>query len=146
MVKITIPLSGDNLAGADTESVSAVPQENGTYQVKNVPFYAKGMSCEDIVEAEPQEGRLMFKEVLRHNGHSTYRIYAPSGRTTPEIEALLDKLRQMHCGIEPATNKLVAVDVLPEADIYKVYEALADAERKGQIDFQEGHCGHSLKV
>jgi hypothetical protein len=145
MVKITIPLAADNLAGAATESVWAEPQDDGTYKIKNVPFYAKGVSCEDIVEAEPEEGALMFKTVVRHNGHSTYRIYASSGRTTPDVESLVGRLQQMHCDIEPATDKLVGVDVLPEADIYKVYEALADAERSGKIDFQEGHCGHPLK-
>ena len=145
MVKITIPLPKDNLAAAATESVYAEPQGDGSYRVKSVPFYAKGVSCEDVVEADPQEGTLVFKRVARHNGHSTYRIYAPSGRTAPEVESLVGRLQQMHCDIEPATDKLVGVDVLPEADIRKVYETLADAERNGMIDFQEGHCGHPLK-
>src|SRR5262245_54317141 len=107
MVKITIPLPPDNLAGAATESVCAEPQSNGTYKIKNVPFYAKGVNCEDIVEAEPQEGILMFKTVVRHNGHSTYRIYAPCGRNDPDIKALLITLQDMACDIEPATDKLV---------------------------------------
>ena len=145
LVKITIPLPPDNLAGAATESVWAEPLDDGTYKVKNVPFYAKGLSCEDIVEAEPQEGTLVFKRVVRHNGHSTYRIYAASGRTTPDAESVVEKLQEMHCDIEPATDNLVGVDVLPEADIYKVYGTLADAERSGKIDFQEGHCGHPLR-
>ncbi len=146
MVKITIPLPTDNLAGAATESVWAEPQGNGTYKIKNVPFYAKGVSCEDIVEAEPEEGALVFKKVVRHSGHSTYRIYANGGRTAPDVVSLVGKLQQMHCDIEPATDTLVGVDVLPEADIYKVYETLADAERNGKIDFQEGHCGHPLRA
>jgi len=146
MVKITIPLPADNLAGAATESVWAEPQGDGTFKIKNVPFYAKGISCEDIVEAEPEEGALMFKRVVRHKGHSTYRIYAPSGRTTPDVESLVGKLQQMHCDIEPATDKLVGVDVLPEADIYAVYKALDDAERAGILEFQEGHCGHPLRA
>jgi len=49
MVKITVPLPEGNLAGAATESVWAEPQGDGTYKVRNVPFYAKGISCEDIV-------------------------------------------------------------------------------------------------
>lgn len=146
MVKITIPLPADNLAGATTESVWAEAEGDGKYRIKNVPFYAKGVSCEDIVEAKPEEGTLVFNRVVQHNGHSTYRIFAPSGRTTPEVVSLVGKLQQMHCDIEPATDKLVGVDVLPQADIYKVYETLADAERNGKIDFQEGHCGHPLKT
>ena len=125
--KITIPLPQDNLAGATTESVWAEAQG------------------EDVVQADAQEGALVFKRVVRRNGHSTYRIYAASGRTAPEVVSLVGRLQQMHCDIEPATDTLVGVDVLPQADIHKVYDTLADAERKGKIDFQEGHCGHLLR-
>jgi hypothetical protein len=146
MVKIKIPLAEGNLAGADTESVWAEPLKEATYTVKNVPFYAKGISCEDVVRAEPEDGTLLFKGVVRHSGHSTYRIYANQGRTTPQVAALLGALRNLHCDIEPATDKLVGVDVLPEADIYKVYETMVEAQRAGLIDFDEGHCGHPLRT
>ena len=144
MVKIRIPLAPDNLAHAEAEWVWAEPQDDGKYVVKNVPFYAKGLSCEDSVEAEEAGGTLVFRRVDRHNGHSTYRIYASAGRSAPDVAALLERLRQMHCDIEPATDKLVAVDVQPEADIYRVYDILMEAERAGLIDFQEGYCGHPL--
>lgn len=146
MVKITIPLPEDNLAGAATESVWAEPQADGTYRVRNVPFYAKGISYDDIVEATPKEGVLAFERVVHHSGHSTYRIYASGGRTAPDVVALVETLKKMHCDIEPATDKLVGVDVLPEADIYRVYATLEEAERAGKIDFQEGHCGHPLRA
>src|SRR5205809_1639788 len=109
LVKITIPLPKDNLAGADTESVWAEPQGDGTYKIKNVPFYAKGISCEDVVEAEPQDETLVFKRIVRHSGHSTYQIYASGGRTAPDVLALIGTLQKMHCDIEPATDKLVGV-------------------------------------
>jgi len=146
MVKITIPLPGDNLAGATSESLWAEPQNSGKYVLKNVPFYAKGLSCDDLVEAEQSDGNLLFKRVVQHNGHSTYRVYARQGRTAPEVSELLEKLREMHCDVEPATDKLVGIDVLPNADVYKVYAALSEAEQAGTIDFQEGHCGHPLKT
>lgn len=44
-----------------------------------------------------------------------------------------------------ANNKIVAVDVLPEADLYAVYAALDQAEEQGIIEFEEGHCGHPLR-
>src|ERR1700731_3165741 len=144
MVKVTIPLQEDNLAGAASESVWAEPQGNGTYTVKNVPFYAKGISFDDLVKAERENDVLMFKDVIRHSGHSTYRVFAKDGRTDPDAVALLETLKKMHCNIEPATDKLVGVDVLPEADISKVYATLQEAERSRKIDFQEGHCGHAL--
>lgn len=146
MVKITIPLSGDNLAGATSESLWAEPQNRGEYVLKNVPFYAKGLSCDDLIEAEQSDGNLLFKRVVQHNGHSTYRVYARQGRTAPEVSELLEKLRGMHCDVEPATDKLVGIDVLPDADVYKVYAALSEAEQAGTIDFQEGHLGHARRT
>jgi hypothetical protein len=146
MVKVTIPLPADNLAGAASESVWTQPQGDGIYRIKNVPFYAKGISFDDLVKAEEQEDVLMFKGVVRPSGHSTYRIFASGGRTAPEVMALVETLKAMHCNIETATDNLVGVDVLPEADIYKVYATLEEAERAGKIDFQEGHCGHVLRA
>jgi uncharacterized protein DUF4265 len=146
MVKVTIPLTEDNLAGAASESVWAEPQGNGTYKIKNVPFYAKGISFDDLVKAEPKNDVLMFTNVIGHSGHSTYRVFADNGRTNPDVVALLERLKKMHCNIEPATDKLVGVDVLPEADIYKVYATLEEGERSGKIDFQEGHCAHELRT
>jgi hypothetical protein len=145
MVKIKIPLPEDNLAGAEAEWVWAKPHGNDTYAINNVPFYARGISCDDIVKAQVQDGALVFQGIVRHSGHSTYRIYASAGHTAPNVAALVGTLEKMHCDIELATDKLVAVDVLPEADVYKVYEALKEAKRGGTIDFEEGHCGHPLR-
>jgi hypothetical protein len=145
MVKITIPLPKDNLARADTESVWAQPRSDGTYVVSNIPFYARGISRGDVVAAEPEDGILKFRRVIQHGGHSTYRIYANQGRAAPAVATLLQALTKLHCEIEPATGELIAVDVLPEADIYEVYSTLEEAERSGAVDFQEGHCGHPLR-
>jgi hypothetical protein len=52
----------------------------------------------------------------------------------------------LRCDVEIATDKIIAVDVLPEADVYAVYAALGQAEKEGVIDFEEGHCGHALRT
>src|SRR2546423_10095822 len=105
LVKITIPLPKDNLAGADTESVWAEPQGDGTYKIKNVPFYAKGISCEDVVEAEPQGETLVFKRIVRHSGHSTYQIYASGGGKAPDVFGFIGKHQKKHCVIWSGTKK-----------------------------------------
>ena len=38
LVKITIPLPENNLAGADTESLWAEPVGGNAFKIKNVPF------------------------------------------------------------------------------------------------------------
>jgi Domain of unknown function (DUF4265) len=145
LVKITMPVPKENLLQADTESIWAEPQPDGTYRIDSVPFLAKGISSSDIVEADSLDGTLVYRKVLRHSGHSTYRIYAQGGWNSPDVLPLIEALEKMDCDIEPATEKLVAVDVPPEANVYEVYAALNEAERSGKIDFEEGHCGHPLR-
>lgn len=146
MVKIKIPLPADTTFGGESESVWAEEVEPGLFRIKNVPFFAKGLSFDDLVLAEEQNGELTFKDVARHSGHSTYRIFASQGRHRPEVVALLERLGEMHCTYEPATGKLVGIDVQPEADIYQVYATLEEAEKNGVADFDEGHCGHTLRA
>ncbi len=58
---------------------------------------------------------------------------------------MLQSLGRAHCGLEPAADKIVGVDVLPDADIHEVYAILEQAERAGIIEFEGGHCGHPLE-
>jgi hypothetical protein len=60
------------------------------------------------------------------------------------VATVLETLEKMHCDLEPATDKIVGIDVLPEADIHEVYRVLEEAERTGVLEFEEGHCGHPL--
>lgn len=144
MKKIRILLPEDAWHGVEAEWAWAEPIADGIYALRNVPFYAMGLSYDDRVKVNEVEGTLTLQGVVSRGGHSTYRIFAQRGHDNPRIQALFKKLNGLHCDIEGATEKLVAVDVLPEADIKKVYDALAEAERAGIIDFQEGHCGHPL--
>jgi hypothetical protein len=145
MTKIKIPLPPDDASGGDSESVWADPGQNETFVLKNIPIFAKGLSYGDTVRARTRDGILVFEEVVRRGGHSTYRVYAKSDRKSPAVLDVLRSLEKMHCDIEPATDKIVGVDVPPEADIYAVYRVLDEAEQAGILEFQEGHCGHSLK-
>jgi hypothetical protein len=145
LVKIKIPLPPNDPSGGEAEWVWAEAQGDGTFVLKNVPTFAFGLSYGDAVKARTENGALVFQEVARRGGHSTYRIYAKTDRKSPEVMNVLKTLEEMHADLELATDKIVGVDVLPEADIYEVYRVLEDAEHSGILQFEEGHCGHPLK-
>lgn len=145
LVKIKIPLPPNDPSGGAAEWVWAKPEGNNTFVLKNVPTFAKGLSYGDVLKARIEGDVRVFENVVRRGGHSTYRVYASSDRRNPEVMRVIQNLEQMHCEIENATEQIVGVDVLPEADIYAVYKALDDAERAGILEFQEGHCGHLLR-
>jgi hypothetical protein len=144
VVKVKVPLPPDTAFGGDSESLWAEVTNDGLYRIRNVPFFAKGLSFGDVVRAKQEKGELIFRNVARRGGHSTYRIFASKGRQQLEVLALLEQLKGMHCTYEAATQNLLGIDVPPEANIREIYSALEEAERKGIIDFQEGHCGHPI--
>jgi hypothetical protein len=144
MRKIRVVLPEDAWHKVEAEWLWGDKIEDSIYALRNVPFYAMGLSYDDHVKVDDVEGTLTMLGVVSRSGHSTYRIFAKRGHENPRVQALLKKLNELHCDIEGATRKLIAVDVLPGADIRKVYGALEEAERAGIIDFQEGHCGHPL--
>lgn len=61
----------------------------------------------------------MFDAVERRGGHSTYRVYAKSDRSDPELVNVLETLKKMNCDLEPATDKIVNVHVLRGAECYR---------------------------
>jgi hypothetical protein len=146
MVKIKIPLPENDPSGGEAEWVWADRAGDDTFVVRNVPTFANGLSCGDTVRAKQEDGVLVFDRVVQRGGHSTYRVYAKSDRKSPEVTAVIQTLEKVHCDVEPATNKIVGIDVLPEADIYEVYRVLEEAEQAGVLEFDEGHCGHPLRA
>ena len=144
MVKIKVPLPANDASGGEAEWMWADANGENRFTLRNIPVFAFGLSYGDTVSATIVDGVPVFANVAQHNGHSTYRIYLKTDRHAPEILALLDRLKALRCDIEVATDKVIAVDVLPDADVYAVYAALQEAEQKGIIEFEEGHCGHPL--
>lgn len=145
MVKIKIPLPKNDPSAGEAEWVWAEPAGDGRFIMRNVPTFVYGLSYGDTVSAKQEDAVLVFDGIVERGGHSTYRAYAKSDRKSSEVMAVLETLKKMHCDIEPATNKIVGLDVLPEADIYEVYRVPEEAERAGVLEFEEGHCGHPLR-
>jgi hypothetical protein len=138
-MKIRVVLPEDAWHKVEAEWLWAERIEDSIYALRNVPFYAMGLSYDDRVKVEDSGGTLTMLGVVSRGGHSTYRIFAKGGHENPHVQALLKKLNELHCDIEVGTKNLIAVDVLPQADIRQVYAVLEEAEHAGIIDFQEGH-------
>src|SRR5260370_12819272 len=79
LVKICIPLKPGGWERLETESVWAEPTDSGLYRIANTPFFAYGLSAEDVVTAQPVNGVLTLTGVSQRGGHSTYRLLLPEG-------------------------------------------------------------------
>jgi hypothetical protein len=142
MVKIKVPLPPNDASGGEAEWLWADADSENQFILRNIPVFAFGLSYGDLVNAPLVDGVPVFSDVAQSNGHSTYRIYSKHDRHAPEVIDLPDCLKATGVGTELATDRIVALDVPPETDVYAVYSALQEAERNGIIEFEEGHCGH----
>ena len=144
LVKVLFQLEPNAWHGSATETLWAERVDPRRLRLRNVPFFAFGVSVEDVVFARVTEGLLEFDGVSIRGGHSTYRII-PKATASPEsLKQRWQELEQLGCTYEQGPGRLRATDVPPKADIYKVYALLEQGEREGIWEFEEGHCGHAL--
>lgn len=143
LVKVTFRLDPGEWHGSATETLWAKKVGPELFRLDNSPFFAFGISYQDVVVARGEEGRLVFVQPFARGGHSTYRILLKDDNRA-SFESLWAPLRTAGCTYEEGPAPLVAVDVPPEADIHEVYRLLQAGEDAGMWSFEEGHCGHAV--
>jgi hypothetical protein len=147
LVKVAIDLGEGQWHGHVAETMWAAPVADHRYRLDNVPFYALGLSYGDVVVAAPDDdGQLRVRGVLERGGHSTYRVFVTKTVDDPGFSRFWSRLEKLGCSYERATERLLAIDVPRETDIYRTYAVLEEGKKKGVWDFEEGHCGHPLKA
>jgi len=131
----------DSFPSVDWEDVWAVDLGDGKYEVANVPFYAQGIGSGDIVSATSYECRLVFKDLIAENGHSTIHVIVYDEALTPNLRSLLAELS---CSTELSNlNTYFFIDVPPNVD-YEAVRALLDRyASEDRLDYQESALRHS---
>lgn len=145
--KVLIELDPAAWHGCATERVWAEKVGRDRYRVLNIPIFADGSSFLDVVVARPNaDGALVLSAVSLRGGHSTYRVFPKVPLERDEFRNSWAALERLGCRYEEGLRgKLLAVDVPSAADIYEVYGLLQKGEDAGVWEFEEGHCGHSLR-
>ena len=126
-----------------TERLWAQPVGNDRYRLRNVPFFAYGVSNEDIVFGENADGQLTFSGVSIRGGHSTYRIRMLPSHGEVDFQQYWKPLDALGCTYERGDG-VIAVDIPPLTDIYAAYRLLEAGVSSAVWDFEEGDCGHPL--
>ena len=132
-VKILFEIEGEN-GSIETESLWAIPVEAG-YKIDNIPFYARDVALDDVVQAEPDDdGMLRYTGLVEASGHSTVRLWFSD---TKQVASVREVLRQMGCVSEVDLARLVAVDVPERIPYAKVRAYLDIQENAGILDYEE---------
>lgn len=143
MVKVIFLLQRDaeGYPPAEAEGLWATPLGHGRFKLDNIPFYAKGISTEDIVEAREKGGDFYFERLVTSSGHSTIRVIARDKSYIPEMRK---QLEQLGCSSEVShLSILIAIDVPPEASWNRIAAFLNDIERRSLIEYEEGALRHT---
>lgn len=143
-VKVTFQLEQSDWHQHATETMWAEPLGEDRFRLKNVPFYAYGISYDDVIVARKSGQETLSERVIERSGHSTYRIFVTDEETLQKFPVYWASLEKLACTQERATERLFSVDVPPDANIYEVYAALERGEAASVWDFEEGHMGHAL--
>jgi hypothetical protein len=151
LVKVFFTVAPHDYNGQDTETLwASVVTDMGlpdAYQLENSPFFYRGVSYQDIVEAkEVDSDGLSFVRILKKGGHSTYQLLVP--KHAPRFAEFWQMLEDLGCTYEygdEGDEFIYSVDVPPETNISRVYAVLERGLRDKVWVFQEAHVGHDLK-
>jgi len=133
----------DDYPPADWEWLWANRVSDSTFQIDNVPFFAKQISWGDIVSAQQTGTGLIFQKLIQPSGHSTVRVIVfREGRNDEQLGAAVESIRQtlraMGCSTELShIPNLVAVDIPPNVDYEQVSAFLSQKERDGLLEYEE---------
>lgn len=125
----------DGYPPEEWEGLWAIPLGKGLFKIDNIPFYAKNLSCDDIVEAKKDGDAYFFERVVRPSENSTIRVVLYD---LAEEGGVRNELSNLGCSIEgTGTPGLIAVNI-PKKNIDRVVGFLKDAFAEQKLDFEEG--------
>jgi len=133
LVRIRVPLEPPAGRGPADDWLWAEPLGSGRFRIESCPFFAHGISRNDVVHASPlggeEEPRL--EDVIEKGGHRTLRFALDPAVELggAAVQGLLERLLELGCTHETLRPKLVALDIPPEVDVAVVaqlLQALAD--------------------
>ncbi len=111
---------------AEVETLWATHLGDDKYKLENSPFYAYGVSWEDVVSApfSSEEGHPTFERIVSKSGNRTVRvIFETPFQTGNESDQLLQGLVALGCSYEGANPNYVSVNIPPgiELDVVRNY-------------------------
>ena len=121
----------DDDGTANVETLWATRLGGDAYKLDNSPFYAYGVSWEDVVSApfSADEGFPTFERVVSKSGNKTVRVIfdlaIEEGNASARVAAGLVALG---CSYEGANRKYLSVNVPPEIDLEAVRAYLIEQE------------------
>jgi uncharacterized protein DUF4265 len=122
--RVKIRFRGPN--ADDIETLWATPVDTNHYQLDNSPFFAYGVSWQDVVEAAPSEDRFLeYIRCVKKSGNRTVRIIFEDYRSDEQpAKEVLRGLQNLGCSYEGMQPRMISVNVPPKASLGVVTDFL----------------------
>lgn len=125
----------DGYPPEEWEGLWAIPIGANRFKIDNIPFYARDVSCGDVVEACLDNGEHIFKRVVEPSANSTIRVVIYD---LADESAIRSELIKLGCSVEGSgTPGLIALNV-PKANVEDVVDLLEIRFVDEKLDFEEG--------
>ena len=108
---------------AEVETLWATHLGGDNYKLDNSPFYAYGVSWEDVVSApfSEEEQFPTFQTVVAKSGNRTVRIvFDPAVEDGNQSDQVLKGLVGLGCDYEGANRKYISVNIPPNVNLEAV--------------------------
>ena len=92
------------------------------------------------IKEEADSGELRYRKVVQKGGHTTLRVYFSDG---DDVASTRRQLKKLGCSTEVSNlPKLVAIDVLPDADYAEVRALLRTLKRQDILEYEDACVQH----
>jgi hypothetical protein len=138
-VKIQFLLDPADDQGMVSESLPAEHIAPDEFRIIGSPFFAFGVSKNDIVSAEQVGNTFEFRSVVTPGGHSTYRVYLQSSLAIhdSDVQEFWQPISALGATYESANSSFFAIDVPPGKNIAEIYKLLEAGEAAEIWEFEE---------
>jgi hypothetical protein len=103
----------------DVETLWAVPVDKNLYRLDNSPFFAYGVSWQDVIEARLAEDQFLeYVRCVRKSGNRTLRVIFQEYRSEDQsAKEILRELRNLGCSYEGMQPRMISINVPPRVDL-----------------------------
>jgi Domain of unknown function (DUF4265) len=96
----------------------------------------KGVSSEDVVLAEPKEGRLEFVRLVQPSTNSVYRVFVSD---ESDVKAARERFQELGCESEQSyVPRLFTMEIPGSVSIIPVEALLEEGAASGRWEYEAG--------
>jgi len=113
---------------SDIETLWAVPVDTDLYRLDNSPFFAYGLSWQDVIEAKPAGDQFLeYVRCVRKSGNRTIRVIFQDYRNDDQpAQEILRELKNLGCSYEGMQPRMISINVPPQINLRAVTDFLIE--------------------